>query len=97
MGSLQLVLRKINRINDSKYNIYNIWCSNLIILDNLIIWLIWSRKFEFETKEFHVTDQCENSESNCLVRDLLYSAYRSLIVHVIDFKNPAVQPIKDLA
>ena len=34
MGSLQLVLRKINRINDSKYNIYNIWCSNLIILDN---------------------------------------------------------------
>lgn len=35
MGSLQLVLRKINRISDTEYKIYNIWCSNLIILDEL--------------------------------------------------------------
>lgn len=63
---------------------------------NLISWLIRSRKFEFETKEFHVSDQCENSESNCLVRDLLYSAHRSLILHVINFKNPEMQPIEDL-
>jgi len=63
---------------------------------NLISWLIRSRKFEFETKEFNVSDQCENSESNCLERDLLYSAHRSLILHVINFKNPEMQPIEDL-